>query len=331
MSSLFYKIDGSFYNNSLVTKNKEHMTPDLPTHIKNVMIIVSQNSYICFTQNSNIKDLNPIIIPKEVQYIQVEMVGGGGGGAGSGSELNNMYNNIYDGGGGGGGAGGYIKFILNINEINMYNTDFTSFIIGINGKINKERPTLNASGTDYFTLNKNAYDIKQDTQMKIYTPNIRLGLIAGGGYSGYLGNQTKPIIPGNGGIGGKISIKKINANGIAESVTVEDMKSSYIVKTIGQPLCIYGGSGGNPFHHYQSNHEFTGGSGGVSFFGGGGTSNIDPTIKPLKLPWGAGGSGAGVRTNNSQGATLSTIGKGYDAQQGQTGIVIISYKVLIKR
>lgn len=290
MSSLFYGIDGKFYNNNLITntkklKNIEYMT-DITQFdkqsIQYVMKIITANSTFDITT-----------LPA-VGSLQIEMVGGGGCGGGD----KNIYDYKFHGGCGGGGAGGYIKFNLDTSFIDM--TKKTNFLYAIGH-----------GGTKQYN--------GSNTIIKITTKdNTVIVFKAGGGSGGNVGKSgdTVPekLVSGTGGDGGRSIVK--------------NPPGTKIIQYIGNPLIIPGGCGGNGTPHTTSTSDisgevaklgvhldFSGGVGGASFFGGGGST----LTTPGQIPYGAGGAGAGNRTTKSPG------------QPGQSGIIIITYKMIVPR
>jgi hypothetical protein len=266
MSILFYKADGSINNQSLLNnklKKIENMSSlrFSSNSIQNVILKIDN-----IEQRTDLKS----IIPSDVRFCQIEMVGGGGGGAYTKLNLSDQQNTF--GGGGGGGAGGYVKF-----NLDMRNVTSMSCLIGKGGSISS---TYNNSEDIWkFNVETNKTERAIKTDMNGGSTDIKINDITitanGGSYGtrgnyGYDNNTYSGMISGYGGLGGTYEIKNIINNTIITD----------------PPLCIYGANGENGKYAVPYEASPSSGNGGSSYFGG---RNLDSTIN-----YGAGGSNGGI-------------------------------------
>jgi hypothetical protein len=279
------------------------------TGIKDVMIVL--NNYNMPT-NLIVGDLSPTsytgpttlnnstLIPSNVRFIQIEMVGGGGGGG------NGYKTNIPNNCGGGGGGGAYIKFNIDTSSINVTNPKSIECTIGVGGGISDGDEKINGSDTTI-----SIYNMNNDSD------NPSIVLTASGGKGGGVG--SKPY-GGNGGNGGIATISG------SDSTIIKD-----------EILIVNGGCGSNSFTTIGGTAYGAGGNGGDSFFGGGGCGSSlqagnyyipwgndgikQSTGVPL-IAWGAGGGGGSNWNINKKALNVNGMQYG---QPGQSGVIIISY------
>lgn len=255
MSKLFYKAD---------KKQTEHFTL---SNIQNITNIV----YPKLTITNLIDELIPII-PPNVRFVQIEMVGGGGGGGGSST--------YYQGNWGGGGAGAYIRF-----NIDMINVTSLTCSVGRGGESNMSGDPTIITINDNIIMTAGGGNPGISGTQKYDTP-ITIGAISTGMNTP---STTYGMIPGYGGVGGKYTISS-------------NMDSSIITD---EPLCVYGGSGENSTQDTPGVVGGVGGTGGCSYFGGGSTGigldkniNNNNNIYPC---YGAGGGGGAYTMTGKAG------------------------------
>lgn len=261
MYTLFYNADGSITSNKpLIEKMTETLGLDGNLNLKGDLTVSGniigniQPSLHSIVLNSAIPNsIFPENLIKNIYNtarIQVEMIGGGGGG---GRCLAKVF------GGGGGGAGGYLKFSMNL--VNVDDLNKIQYTIGAGGIGNSGNKMISQVG-----------GAGGNTSIKFNNFEI----IASGGNGGGISENIADLLA-PGGLGGVNNLESVDSTIFEEIISIN------------------GGDGANGGPGTQIVYS---GHGGSSFFGGGSYGTSFKIKDNSNLPYGAGGGGS-INQDNS--------------------------------